>query len=90
MIGSRESALAMFQTRLVQSLLHAAYPDYTFEIKTSLASGDIELTKPLHELANANPGLFTKELEVRRVHPASSCIPRMFIELCLCLRRREP
>lgn len=55
----------MKQTLHVQALLQAAHPGFTFDIQTSIASGDLELTKPLHELAAANRGLFTKELEVR-------------------------
>ena len=76
-IGSRESDLALCQSRHVQSLLQTAHPGCTFTIRTSLASGDIELSKPLHELAAANPGLFTKELEVRVPPPhthASVCV----------------
>jgi porphobilinogen deaminase len=64
-IGSRESELAMRQSRHVQRLLQDAFPDFTFEIQTSVSSGDKDMSKPLHELASANPGLFTKELEVR-------------------------
>ena len=37
---------------------------YTFEIQTEIAKGDIVLDQHLGSLAAAQPGIFTKELEV--------------------------
>lgn len=54
----------MWQARRVQALLSAAFPDFTFEIRTEATTGDHELDAHLAVLAAASPGLFTKELEV--------------------------
>ena len=65
-IGSRDSALAMFQAREVQRKLTEAWgPErgFTFEIISTKALGDRILNQPLAVLAGSNPGLFTKELE---------------------------
>ena len=65
-IGSRDSALAMFQAREVQRTLteaHGAARGFSFEIISTNSLGDRVLDKPLAVLAGSNPGLFTKELE---------------------------
>lgn len=65
-IGSRKSDLAMWQAREVQSLLSSRYGGATtaFPIQTEAALGDNVLDQSLATLAAANPGVFTKELEV--------------------------
>ena len=67
-IGSRDSELAMKQSRLVQAILQAHHADVDFEIVSASSLGDKDLSKPLAQLASANPGLFTKELEVGEAH----------------------
>eukprot|EP01138_Halocafeteria_seosinensis_P012716 gb/GECG01012992.1/.p1 GENE.gb/GECG01012992.1/~~gb/GECG01012992.1/.p1 ORF type:complete len:379 (+),score=40.45 gb/GECG01012992.1/:1-1137(+) len=62
-LGSRESNLALAQTRTVKALLESAYPELTFEIKTKPTRGDEQLQEHLAKLVGNNPGLFTKELE---------------------------
>ena len=65
-IGSRDSALAMFQAREVQRTLteaHGAARGFSFEIISTNSLGDRVLDQPLAVLAGSNPGLFTKELE---------------------------
>jgi hydroxymethylbilane synthase len=63
-IGSRDSALAMIQSRLVQAMLAASHPSVDFEIASTSSLGDKNLLVPLAQLATGTPGLFTKELEV--------------------------
>jgi len=63
-IGSRSSELAMIQTRYVRKLMQARFPGCTFKITDQKAYGDKVLNQSLAVLAGANPGLFTKDLEV--------------------------
>ncbi len=63
-IGSRKSELAMIQSRHVQALLRAAHPGCAFAIATSSTLGDDVQDVPLSTVGAANPGLFTKSLEV--------------------------
>ena len=63
-IGSRESNLAMIQSRHIQSLLSASHPDIEFIIETSSSHGDDNQNVPLSVVGASNPGLFTKSLEV--------------------------
>jgi hydroxymethylbilane synthase len=69
-IGSRKSALALVQTREIQSILQQAHPQYQFDIVETSTLGDDVLNKSLAELGSASPGLFTKSLEVGS---AASC-----------------
>ena len=66
-IGSRESELAMIQSRHIQSLLAQAHPTIEFSIVTSSTLGDEVLDKSLSTLGTNNPGLFTKNLEAHIV-----------------------
>ena len=62
-IGSRGSILALAQANLVKSSLEANYPDFTFEIKEIVTSGDKDL-KSNWENSNASlKSFFTKEIE---------------------------
>ena len=63
-IGSRKSELAMIQSRHVQALLSSAFPGVEFDIRTSSTLGDEVQNVPLSVVGSANPGLFTKNLEV--------------------------
>jgi hydroxymethylbilane synthase len=60
-IASRESALAMWQARHIQSTLQALYPQMTVEILGMTTTGDQILDSPLSLIGGK--GLFVKELE---------------------------
>lgn len=60
-IASRESALAMWQARHIQSTLQALYPAMTVEILGMTTTGDQILDSPLARIGGK--GLFVKELE---------------------------
>lgn len=60
-IASRESALAMWQARHIQSALQALYPAMTVEILGMTTTGDQILDSPLARIGGK--GLFVKELE---------------------------
>ncbi|MFA6178325.1 MAG: hydroxymethylbilane synthase [Candidatus Methylopumilus sp.] len=60
-IASRESALAMWQARYIQSTLQALYPETTVEILGMTTTGDQILDSPLAKIGGK--GLFVKELE---------------------------
>lgn len=62
-IGSRESDLALWQTRWVQKRLSESFPDCTFTIKTASSLGDEIQDQSLVEVGKGNPGLFTSSLE---------------------------
>jgi hydroxymethylbilane synthase len=61
-VGSRMSALAMWQTKRVISLLESAWPDVTCQIIPYNTKGDSTLDKALPAIGGK--GLFTAELEV--------------------------
>ncbi|RIA90224.1 porphobilinogen deaminase [Glomus cerebriforme] len=61
-IGSRESQLAMIQTKHVKQLLEASYPNHSFPITGMTTIGDKNLSQPLFQIGEKS--LFTKELEV--------------------------
>ena len=60
-IGSRRSALALWQTRHVAARLQAIWPDLEVEIVPFTTRGDRERHRPLPEIGGK--GLFTAELE---------------------------
>ena len=60
-IGSRESALAVAQTRMLQEYIEKNCPDITAEILTMKTTGDRILEKRLDEIGGK--GLFVKELD---------------------------
>ncbi len=60
-IASRESALAMWQARHIQSRLQALYPDLEVTILGMTTTGDQILGSPLAKIGGK--GLFVKELE---------------------------
>lgn len=59
--GSRESLLALTQTRLVMQALQSQYPELEIALKTYKTQGDLILDSPLFEAGDK--GLFVKELE---------------------------
>jgi len=61
-VGTRESALAMWQTKWVVDTLQKLNPDYTFRIVSMKTQGDKILDVALAKIGDK--GLFTKELEV--------------------------
>ena len=60
-IGTRGSALALAQARIVQAALQARHPDRAFELCPIAASADRQPEAPLASLAGE--GIFVKELE---------------------------
>lgn len=60
-IGSRESKLAVIQSRIVMELIEASYPDIKTELVTMKTTGDIILDKTLDKIGGK--GLFVKELD---------------------------
>ena len=62
-IGSRGSALALAQTRLVMAELKRAWPSRNFEIHIIKTEGDRLTEKGGKDAANLGKGLFTAELE---------------------------
>jgi len=60
-IGSRASALALWQSEHVASLLQQLHLSVTVEIKKIKTTGDIILDSPLSKIGDK--GLFTKELD---------------------------
>lgn len=61
-VGSRESRLAVIQTKWVMERIQAAYPDITLELITMKSTGDIILNQTLDTIGGK--GLFIKELEL--------------------------
>jgi len=61
-IGTRSSALALWQSEFVKDQLEAFYPDLIVEIIHIKTKGDKILDAPLSKIGDK--GLFTKELEV--------------------------
>ena len=59
-IGTRDSELALWQAKKVQSLLEEL--EYTTQIVAIKSTGDIVLDKPLYELGVT--GIFTKNLDI--------------------------
>ncbi|MEO5335196.1 MAG: hydroxymethylbilane synthase, partial [Magnetococcus sp. YQC-5] len=60
-IGTRGSALALWQARWVQSLLQTSHPEVTVELVIIKTKGDLILDVPLAQVGGK--GLFVKELE---------------------------
>ncbi len=60
-IGTRGSALALWQAHHVRDLLQRAWPDLVVEVVVFTTRGDRELSRPLPEIGGK--GLFTEELE---------------------------
>ncbi len=61
-IASRESALAMWQAKHIQSRLQGLYPDCDVQILGMTTTGDQILDSPLARIGGK--GLFVKELEI--------------------------
>jgi hydroxymethylbilane synthase len=61
-IGTRDSALALWQTNWVKECLQEKYPDLEIEVTTIKTQGDKILDVALAKIGDK--GLFTKELEV--------------------------
>lgn len=60
-VGSRESALAVAQTRLVMEDIHRHHPELQLELVTMKTTGDKILDKSLDQIGGK--GLFVKELD---------------------------
>lgn len=60
-LGSRESPLALAQTKFVMGLIQQAYPEIELSLKTFKTKGDKFLEAPLSTIGDK--GLFVKELE---------------------------
>jgi hydroxymethylbilane synthase len=62
-IGSRESALAIAQTRIVMDAISRAHPELELELVTMKTQGDINPHLPLEDGQNSGKRLFTGALE---------------------------
>lgn len=62
--GSRKSALAVAQTRLIMDAVQSSFPDVSVELVTMETTGDVNM-KPFSEASDkfGIKGLFTQELE---------------------------
>lgn len=60
-VGSRESKLAVIQSKLVMEKIAAAYPEIELELVTMKTTGDIILDRTLDKVGGK--GLFVKELD---------------------------
>ena len=60
-VGSRDSSLAVIQSRLVMDALRAAHPDIELELVTMKTTGDRILDRPLDKIGGK--GLFVRELD---------------------------
>jgi hydroxymethylbilane synthase len=60
-VGSRDSVLAVRQTRLVMEALARAYPKLRIELVTMKTAGDLNL-RPFDQLAQGEDGIETKRL----------------------------
>ncbi|WP_425402502.1 hydroxymethylbilane synthase [Fusobacterium perfoetens] len=62
-IGTRGSILALAQTEIVKNILENKYPNYTFEIKKIVTTGDKDLTTNWGSGGTSIKSFFTKEIE---------------------------
>lgn len=60
-VGSRDSKLAVAQSKIVMALIAEAHPEIELELVTMKTTGDIILDKRLDQIGGK--GLFTKELD---------------------------
>ncbi len=60
-VGSRESKLAVIQSKLVMEMIAAAHPEIELELVTMKTTGDIILDRTLDKVGGK--GLFVKELD---------------------------
>ena len=61
LVGSRESRLAVLQTRIVTDLIQKHHPDYQVELVTMKTTGDKILDRTLDKIGGK--GLFVRELD---------------------------
>lgn len=61
-VGSRDSKLAVAQSKIVMALIAKAHPEIELELVTMKTTGDIILDKRLDQIGGK--GLFTKELDI--------------------------
>jgi hydroxymethylbilane synthase len=99
--GTRRSALAQAQTRLVMEAVEKAHPDYQLEMVPITTSGDTNM-KPFSEASDKAgiKGLFTQELEEAlldgRIDAAVHSLkdlpsaPNPELPLIACFRREDP
>lgn len=60
-VGSRDSALAVIQSRLVMDALHSSHPELELELVTMKTTGDRILDRTLDQIGGK--GLFVRELD---------------------------
>ena len=63
-IGSRGSILALAQSEIVKQQLEKNFPEYEFEIKKIVTSGDKDLVSNWNNSDKSLKSFFTKEIEV--------------------------
>ena len=62
-VGTRGSALALAQSKIVREAFEASHPGLLIHQKIITTTGDARTTMPLHESTAEGAGLFTKQLE---------------------------
>jgi len=62
-VGTRGSALALAQSKIVREAFEASHPGLLIHQKIIATTGDARTTMPLHESTAEGAGLFTKQLE---------------------------
>ena len=63
LIGSRGSILAMAQTEIVKDMLSKKFPQYDFEIKVIVTTGDKDMRTNWGDKTLSLKSFFTKEIE---------------------------
>ena len=84
-VGSRESTLAVAQTRIVMEQIQAHHPELELELVTMKTTGDKILDKALDKIGGK--GLFVKELD-RALREGRIDISVHSLRICRCRRRR--
>lgn len=62
-IGTRGSILAVAQSEMVKKILESNFPEYEFELKIIVTSGDKDLVSNWNNSQNSLKSFFTKEIE---------------------------
>ena len=87
--GSRKSALAVAQTRILMDAVAAAHPELEVELVTMTTTGDVNM-KPFSEASDkfGIKGLFTQELE-EALKSGEIDVAVHSLRTCRCTRTRS-